>query len=344
MQIAGYQIQEKIGRGGMATVYLAEQLSLQRQVALKIMRADVSKNPVFTQRFLNEGPIVASLTHPHIIKVFDTGMSDEGHYLAMEYMGGGTLRQRMAKLDVWETLNIIKRLGDALSYAHERGIIHRDLKPQNILFYERGMTPVLSDFGIAKDLNQLTGLTAAGLLGSPKYMSPEQVRGEKVDHRADLYSLGILLFEMLTGQPPYLAKDKFVLVRKHLEEPIPLLPLPLQAFQPILQRLMAKRSSERFATATDCLQALHEAEQEYIQYLAIHGGLTAPQPAAETPPPPPLTATLTIYEQLPVALGEPPSPSVPKRGLPRWIWILAIGLLILLVMLLPIAYWQRAAH
>lgn len=257
MEIPGYQIQRELGRGGMAAVYLAVQASLLRPVALKVMSPALAVDPSFQERFLKEGRIVAALTHPNIVTVFDLGSYADRYYLSMEYLPGGTLRQALHDgLPQERCLDIIARVAEALGYAHARGIVHRDIKSANILFQANG-NPMVTDFGIAKALDASTVLTVSGLLvGSPTYMSPEQVRGQPVDARSDLYSLGVLFHELLTGRLPFQATDPFAMAFQHLHEPIPRLPADQARFQPLLNRLMAKNPIDRYPNAETFLEAL----------------------------------------------------------------------------------------
>lgn len=261
IQIPGYRIIRSIGSGGMGDVYLALQNSLQRRVAIKVIRSNLIGDTSVVQRFLKEGAIIAKLTHPNIIKVFDTGIHEDQLYLAMEYLDGGTLKDRMAQgLSLPKKLEIIRTLLDALGYAHQQGIVHRDVKPHNILFYSQGM-PVLSDFGIAKTLvSDTTNLTAtATFVGSPRYMSPEQVRGEPIDHRVDIYAMGVLFYELLIEEAIYSAvTDPFALAVRHVSDPVPRLPEPFAAFQPVLNRMMAKNRDERFPDASSAIDALDQ--------------------------------------------------------------------------------------
>jgi serine/threonine protein kinase len=263
MNIPGYSIEHEIGHGGMATVYLALQESLQRHVALKVLSPALAMDKNFSKRFLREGRLAARLADPRIVKVFDIGFHDHIPYISMEYLAGGTLKERIEKkLPLQETLDIIKTVAGALGYAHQRGIIHRDIKPQNILFTESG-SPVLSDFGIAKALGSTTTImTASGVsLGTPRYMSPEQIKGQQIDSRADLYSLGVLFYEMLTGELPYFAEDSFAMAFMHVAEPIPELPLNLAVFQPVLNKLLAKKAVDRFETAEQFIDAIKQIER-----------------------------------------------------------------------------------
>ena len=189
MNIPGYKIDKLIAEGGMASVYLAEQESLARPVALKLLRK--FDNPSQALRFFNEGRIIASLEHRNIITIFDLGVVDERHYLAMEYLQGGDLKQRIHRgMTPSEAFEIVETLGSCLSFVHQQGIIHRDIKPENILFRRDG-TVVLTDFGIAKQMESDNTLTMDGTtLGSPHYLSPEQASCKTLDGRADIYSLG----------------------------------------------------------------------------------------------------------------------------------------------------------
>ena len=259
MEIPGYTIIRKIGKGGMATVYLAIQESLDRQVALKVMEATRVKDENFTERFLKEGRIIAQFQHPQIITIYDFGSQEPYHYFSMEFLPEGTLAQQIERgLTLQRSLDIIKLIAEALAYAHKRGVIHRDIKPQNILFRQDG-TPVLSDFGIAKMMDANTQLTAPGLtIGSPVYMSPEQVTGQRLDSRSDLYSLGIVFYEMLTQQPPYRADDMISIAMMHCTQPVPRLPMEFGQLQPVLQKLLAKKPADRFESAEQFIHALDQ--------------------------------------------------------------------------------------
>ena len=254
-QIAGYTAESVLGQGGMATVYLAVQESLSRHVALKVMNQILMVDADFCRRFLNEGRLIAKLSHPNIVTVYDIGASERFHYLSMTYLPGGTLREQIRRgLPLEYSLYILKCLADALGYAHRQGIVHRDIKPGNVLFTQSG-APVLTDFGIAKTVGNETKLTSTGMtVGSVGYMSPEQALGNEVDNRSDLYSLGVLFWQMLTGALPYSAQDPFALALKHANSPIPELPGALVRFQPVIERLMAKKPENRFASADDLVR------------------------------------------------------------------------------------------
>ena len=262
--IPGYAVKRMIGQGGMATVYLAEQVALHRLVALKIMSPALAADDTFTSRFLKEGATSANLFHPKIIKVFDSGVHDHHYFMAMEYLSGGTLKEKIGSgLPPKKALQILKDMADALRYAHSKDVVHRDIKSQNILLYEDG-TPVLSDFGVAKALGSNTALTRTGIaVGSPGYMSPEQLRGQAIDGRTDIYALGILFYEMLTGELPYQATDQFAVAFKHIYDPIPQLPAEYSVFQPILDKALAKEPEDRLVNADALLEEIAQAEAQY---------------------------------------------------------------------------------
>ncbi len=261
IKIPGYRIERILGQGGMAIVYLATQESLHRYVALKVMKSALVTDPDFRLRFLNEGRIIAQLHHPNIVTVFDIGVHGDIYYLSMAYLPGGTLGDKISQgLPLEQGLAIIRRLADALGYAHRCGFIHRDIKPINVLFHENGL-PVLTDFGIAKALGVATQITAAGIgLGSVGYMSPEQAMSKAVDSRSDIYSFGILIWKILTGQKPYEAEDAFALAMQHVTADIPKLPQDLTVYQPMMNKLLAKAPEDRYASAEDFIAALDEIE------------------------------------------------------------------------------------
>ncbi len=246
-EIPGYKILSELGQGGIATVYLAVQESLDRQVALKVMSPLLAMEPDYAERFIREGRTVAQLSHPNIITVYDIGLQKHQLFIAMEYIPGGNMRTRMQKhlRDPEWALSVAGQIALALGYAHKAGIVHRDVKPENILFRENGAA-VLTDFGIAKTITSNTNLTRAGtVIGTPKYMSPEQTDGLGNDPRTDIYSLGIILFEMLTGHVPYDSENSMAVLYAHVHSPIPELPDELSDLQPLLNNLLAKKEADR---------------------------------------------------------------------------------------------------
>jgi hypothetical protein len=262
-QIARYTVVRPIGSGGMSTVYLAKDGT--RPVALKVMNPALAADPNFAARFLREARLIAGLRHPAIIPMHDVGVDGHSYYYVTEYLSGGDLAQRLTHgaLSVGEVCAVVLRVAEALMYAHARGVIHRDIKPANVLFGEDGQA-VLADFGIAKAAHAQTRVTVTGLgVGTPHYMSPEQARGKAVDVRADLYSLGVMLYEMLTGERPFDGEDGFAIALMHIHDTPPALPRELVAFQPLLDALLAKDPDERLASATvliDMLRALQASD------------------------------------------------------------------------------------
>jgi serine/threonine-protein kinase PpkA len=258
--IPGYRIERIIGKGAMSTVYLAVQESLDRRVALKVLAPGMAADPTLGKRFVKEGKIIAKLGHPHIVTIYDTGVYQDRSYIAMEYLDAGTLKERIkAGLSPEQAVKVLVQIAQALGYAHRQNCIHRDIKPANILFRDRE-TAVLSDFGIAKNLEDKTQLTAVGWrIGTPNYMSPEQALGKPLDARCDLYSLGVVFYEMLTGNRPFKGADAFETAILHVKGPIPILPEPLRRFQPVIDRLLAKAPETRFASAEELARAVGQA-------------------------------------------------------------------------------------
>jgi serine/threonine-protein kinase PpkA len=258
IHIAGYKIERKLGQGGMASVFLAIQQSFEREVALKVMSPLLNSDPTFTSRFLREARIIANIHHASIVPVYDVGERHPFHYLSMEYLPGGDLKQRILKgrCEPETIVDCCIAICGALDVAHRKGFVHRDIKPENILFREDG-TPVLTDFGIARAVDRGASLTVAGMIvGTPSYMSPEQVKGIELDGRSDLYSLGIVCYEMLTGTMPFRADSSMSVAIKHLIEPMPPLPAECAHFQPFIDRLTAKDRNDRYASGADAAQAL----------------------------------------------------------------------------------------
>lgn len=293
LSIPGFDIKRAIGRGGMATVYLAVQHDPNRVVALKVLdNTDVpvdeqDQRATLVDRFRQEGELVAAMHHPNIVDVYGIGTTDRDVYIAMEFVGGNDLASRIeAGVHPFEALDIMTPIADALGYAHRRNVIHRDVKPNNVLFRRDG-TPLLSDFGIAKQLNTPTQLTMTGMLvGSPVYMSPEQIEGRVIDGRSDLYSLGIILYEMLTGRPPFFSNSPLRVMLMHSNEPVPELPSDLAGLQPLCNRLLAKERDQRFDTAEDLAAELRRLRAELArrseQTLAQKLASAAPLPLSET--------------------------------------------------------------
>jgi serine/threonine protein kinase len=241
----------------MADVYEAEDQKLGRRVALKVLPPEFGRNPHLVMRFEKEVRAAAALNHHGIVTVFEVGHDKGVHYFSMRLLTGGDLRSRIdLGLTQLEALAILREVSDAFGHAHARGFVHRDVKPENIIFDEDGY-PVLTDFGIAKALDAGTHLTATGVsVGTPRYISPEQARGRPVDARADLYSLGVILYEMLTGQRPFRGSTIIAIIQSHRNDPIPVLPAELSRFQRMLDALLAKDPRDRFPSAVTAIAEL----------------------------------------------------------------------------------------
>jgi hypothetical protein len=261
IEIPGYKILRQLGRGGMATVYLGMQESVQREVALKVMSPSLLADPDFGERFLREARIAAKLHHRNVVGVHDVGRTGEYHYIAMEYLGGGAvLAKDGTPQPVGFALRVTREIATALNYAHSKGFVHRDVKPDNILLREDG-SAALTDFGIARASDSATHMTRTGtVIGTPHYMSPEQARGRPLDGRADLYSLGIVLHELLTGRVPFHADDSLAVGIMHITQPIPILSERLHALQPLLNRLLAKQPDDRYQDGAAVADAIEQIE------------------------------------------------------------------------------------
>ena len=286
LRLGDYQLLRKLGRGGMADVYAARHLKLARDVAIKVLRSDLARDQDYLSRFRREARAAAKLNHPNIVQVYDVGDVDSHHFIAQELIDGQNLREHLSSagsLSADEAVDVLLAVGSALESAAELGITHRDIKPENIMRSSRGTIKV-ADFGLARMMSDVdssrANLTQAGLtLGTPRYMSPEQVQGKNVDARSDLYSLGVSMYHLLTGRPPFEADDPIALAVSHVNDtPTPLdrargkgdLPEWLIA---VVTRLMSKSPDDRFQTPSDLLHAVRG--QASIANFTGHGGGTA---------------------------------------------------------------------
>ncbi len=313
-----YQLLEQIGQGGMATVYKGYQPALNRYVAIKVLPPYYAHDPGFAERFTREAQAIAQLEHPNILPVYDFGKQGDVSYIVMKYVPAGTLRDRLGQpLPPIDAVHLIEQIAAALDTAHDRGILHRDIKPGNILLDERGWV-YLSDFGLAKMVEGTTNLTGTGVgVGTPAYMSPEQGQGLSVDARTDVYALGVVLFEMLTGRVPYRAETPMAVVIKHVTDPIPLPrrmnPNIPEAVEQVLLKALAKNPAHRFARAGDLAQALKRAVQ----------GLEPAVAAAPIPPDP--SATVLRRAAQPAPNAAPPAAATQNNWLLLMLGLIAVG-------------------
>lgn len=322
IEIPGYRLLRQLGRGGMATVYLAVQESVDREVALKIMSPALLADPNFGERFLREAKIAARLHHRHVVGIHDVGRAGDYHYIAMEYLGGGAvLAKDGSTREPAFALRVTREIAGALGYAQEKGFVHRDVKPDNILLRDDG-SAALTDFGIARALDSTLRMTKTGaVVGTPHYMSPEQARGKPVDGRSDLYALGIVLYEMLVGRVPYQADDSLAIGIMHITQPVPVLPDAIVTLQPLIGRLLAKQPEDRYQTGQEVAVAIAEIERRMANGALPELDHAQPALRRDTPlesfraiessPPPPAAIgaeraepSLGRIDQLVAALGD----------------------------------------
>jgi len=309
-----YRIMEQIGVGGMATVYKAYQPAMDRYVAIKVIASHFAQDETFLRRFRREARAVAKLEHAHILPVHDSDEAEGRPYLVMRYLEAGTLKDRMAEgaLPLSEVNRIIGQVGSALDYAHRMGVIHRDVKPTNVLLDAEG-DAFLTDFGLAKMIESSAQLTGTGVgIGTPAYMSPEQGKGAKVDSRADVYSLGVMLYEMVTGRTPYEAETPLAVVLKHITEPLPLPRLVRpdlpEEVERVILRALAKEPDDRFQTAGEMVRALDTAVRAAEAAMRTEPGARVEPAVARVAAPPTegflARAVAGVRESLPAGWGR----------------------------------------
>ena len=261
VRIRGHRCLRRLAVGGSSSVFLAENLRTGEQRVLKIFRQvpDIVEGSTTFDRFLREFELVAHLRHPNIARIFDIGVADDHLYLAMEFFPGGDLRSRMReRLDPPQALGYVRQMAAALGALHEVGVLHRDVKPGNLLLREDDSAAFI-DFGLARQLRLESDITGIGtIFGTPHYMSPEQGHGSPLDERSDLYSLGVVLYEMLTGTKPYIAETPLAVIYMHANSPIPRLPQNLAHLQPLLDGLLAKKPADRYPSAAAIVAKIDE--------------------------------------------------------------------------------------
>ena len=342
-KIGRYEVRAELGRGGMATVYRAYDPNFERDVAIKVLPEVFLHDPQFRVRFEREAKMIALLEHPAIVPVYDFGESESQPYIVMRYMSGGTMSERLKQgpMSLDETARLISRLAPALDAAHARGIIHRDIKPGNILFDQYG-NAFLSDFGIAHlGAEGVTTMTGGSALGTPAYMSPEQIQGDKkIDGRSDLYAMGVLVYQMLTGQIPYNSDTPAKIMMMHVLQPVPQI-LEVRTDLPVgcdtvITRAMAKNPDDRFSTAGEMAEALDST----VRYSTPSAGTAAPVFARPTLVVDDKAAapSLTSAQALTVKSSSAVEASLPtvagslatKKGTSAGIWIaIVVGLIVL---------------
>lgn len=339
MNIGRYEVIEELGQGGMAMVYLARDPYIKRQVAVKVLPRQFTFDPEFRGRFQREAEVIAALEHGSIVPVYDFGEHDGQPFLVMRYMSGGTLEGRLSTgpLPIPEIVTIFERVGAAVDYAHSKGVIHRDIKPGNILFDSQGGI-CLSDFGIAKIAEATAAFTGTGIIGTPAYMAPEQAQGEKLDGRSDIYSLGVVLFQCLSGELPFKANTPMGVAVAHITEPVPSLlarraDLP-RGFEEVIRKTLDKDPAKRYQTASELARAIDNAAKSAVDRTMLEPvdptliepvdgtliePLRDPPSMRSQPAPAPEAYSSTV----------PPQPMPRNFALPRFLGVGGVGILAL---------------
>jgi hypothetical protein len=326
-----YRLVEQIGLGGMASVYKAYQPALDRYVAIKVLPPYYAHEPGFAERFIREAKAVARLTHPHVLPIYDFGQEDGLSYIVMQYVEAGTLKELLGQpINLIAAADVIEQIADALDYAHEQGIVHRDVKPSNVLM-DRGRWVLLSDFGLAKMVEGSQQLTGSGVgVGTPAYMAPEQGQGLKSDRRADIYSLGIVLYEMVTGRVPFEAETPMAIVVKHITEPLPL-PRALnphlpQGVERIIMKALAKNPQDRYETAGALASALRKEVAKLDT--AAHGVMSPSGGMDEA------EAVTQLEDGGATRVVPAPVAASPERRKSLPLWMVAAGVAVVLMLLI----------
>lgn len=298
-KLGKYELIEPLGKGGMAEVWKAFQPGVDRNVAIKVMHKHLADDPDFVERFRREAKAIGQIRHHNIMRVIDFDIDGDEYYMVMDYIEGGTLDSYMRKtgaLPVEEALRLTGQLVDAVAYAHQLGMVHRDIKPANVMFQDN--SPVLMDFGIARLLSQEKLTVTGSMVGTPAYMSPEAIRAEEVDGRADIYSLGVMLYEMIVGRTPYEADSAYAMILKQLNDPLPpprkLRPELPEFVEELILKTLADNPAERYQSAEEFYQAIQQALMTLTGQSAVSMAtrpLRAPtsspaeQPATSSTPP-----------------------------------------------------------
>jgi branched-chain amino acid transport system substrate-binding protein len=351
-QFGHYQIVAPLGEGGMAAVYKAYQPSMERYVAVKVLPRHMASSDEFVGRFKREAKLLAQLQHPHILTVFDYGEADGYPYIVMPFVQSGTLSELLQKrqLSLAEVRRIMIQIGDALSYAHTRGMIHRDIKPSNVLIDERGNC-LLTDFGLARMAEASTKITASGtVMGTPAYMSPEQGAGSTIDYRSDIYSLGVIFYEMVTGRVPYVAETPIAVVFKHIQDPLPSArktnPNLPESVELVLLKALAKNPEDRYQSAEDFVHAVQRAIPEGASANKTFSQESMPDLATMVAPPlspheqnitdvQPAPHSKTAQSQIPIESRTVVADSPMPRRFPIWA-VVGIGAIALAGVLISV--------
>ncbi len=346
-----YRVERELGAGGMATVYLAEDLKHHRPVAIKVLRPELAA-ALGGERFLREIEIAARLQHPHILPVHDSGEADGLLYYVMPFVEGESLAARIAReggLPTDWSVRILREVADALSYAHHRGLIHRDIKPDNILL--SGQHALIADFGIARAMHDAAGATLTGTgmaLGTPAYMAPEQASGEALDHRADIYALGVVAYEMLAGEPPFRGRTAQAIIGAHLAQP----PAPITqhrsglppALAALVMRSLEKHPADRVQSADELVQLIDAAAVPSGSHRTISSDLSDPSDSSDSPSTRRVAVLFALCSLL--LLGGVYGLMI-ALGLPSWVFPTAVALLLIglpIVLTTSRAEQQRQAH